>query len=510
MTSWTAGYVAEIDYTHGFYRELTPGLLSFAAALTNLASLPPLAKLRYCELGCGQGFSANIIAAANPGAEIHATDFNPSQIAGARQLAEEGGLANVHFHEQAFADFADESSLPESFDIITLHGIYSWISAENRRHIVEFIRRKLRPGGIVYISYNTLPGWASAMPLRRLLVDTAATRTGPIAPRIDEGLALAESLINAKAAYFIGNPSVAGRVEKIKGMNRAYLAHEYMNADWTPFYFADVVRELGEAKLTFLCSAHLLDAVDAINLTADQQTFLNALPDPIRRQGLRDYMINQQFRRDIFVKGGPVLPPAAAHERLLDQRVALSALRADVSLKLQTLVGEVDLQADVYGPILDRLTAGPATLRQLVADKVLANLGWGRLRQALTVLVGAGHVQPCLPAQDEARRQQRTKAFNAAVMRRAEWSGDLGYLASPVTGGGIMVDRFEQMFLSTLAHKGVDPAERAWTLLSAQGQKIIKEGKPLETAEENLAELRSRAAAFAEKRLPLLRQLGLA
>ncbi len=85
------------------------------------------------------------------------------------------------------------------------------------------------------------------------------------------------------------NASLAGRLEKIKGMSRSYLAHEYMNADWTPFYFADVTRELAEAKLSFLCSAHLLDAVDAINLTADQQVLLNAVQDPVRRQGLRDY-----------------------------------------------------------------------------------------------------------------------------------------------------------------------------------------------------------------------------
>ncbi len=510
MASWTSGYIAEIDYTHGFYRELTPGLLSFAAAITNLARLPPLPRIRYCELGCGQGFSANLIAAANPGAEIHATDFNPSQIAGARLLAEEGGLSNVHFYEHAFADFADERSLPDSFDIIALHGIYSWISAENRRHIVDFIRRKLRPGGLVYISYNTLPGWAAVMPLRRLLVDTAASRSGPIAARIDEGLALAESFLNAKAGFFAQNASLGARLEKIKGMNRAYLAHEYMNADWTPFYFADVVRELAEAKLSFLCSASLLDAVDVINLTADQQVLLNAVPDAVRRQALRDYVINQQFRRDIFVKGAALLPPAAAQERLLDQRFALSVPRQDVPLKLQTLLGEVSLQADVYEPLLDKLAAGPATLRQMKADKAVADLGWARLLQALMILIGTDRVQVCLPAQDEPKRAQRTKVFNAAVMRRADWSGDLQFLASPVTGGGVVVDRFEQMLLAGQGQKGLDPAERVWTVLSAQGQKLIKDGKALETAEENLAELRARSAAFTEKRLPLLKQLGIA
>ena len=28
MTDWTAGYVADINYTYGFYRELTPAMLA--------------------------------------------------------------------------------------------------------------------------------------------------------------------------------------------------------------------------------------------------------------------------------------------------------------------------------------------------------------------------------------------------------------------------------------------------------------------------------------------------
>jgi len=69
----------------------------------------------------------------------------------------------------------ERSDLPD-FDFITLHGIYSWISPENRRTIVEFMRRKLKPGGIVYISYNCMPGWAGMMPLRRLLVEHTLAR----------------------------------------------------------------------------------------------------------------------------------------------------------------------------------------------------------------------------------------------------------------------------------------------------------------------------------------------
>ncbi|EMS80489.1 hypothetical protein [Desulfotignum phosphitoxidans] len=42
----------------------------------------------------------------------------------------------------------------------------------------------------------------------------------------------------------------------------------------------------------------------------------------------------------------------------------------------------------------------------------------------------------------------------------------------------------------------------------AQGQKLVKEGKTLETDEQNLAELTSQAEGFAEKLLPVLRGPG--
>ena len=57
--------------------------------------------------------------------------------------------------------------LPE-FDFIGLHGVWSWVSPENQKIIINFIRKKLKVGGVVYISYNTLPGWLQMIPLREL------------------------------------------------------------------------------------------------------------------------------------------------------------------------------------------------------------------------------------------------------------------------------------------------------------------------------------------------------
>ena len=47
-------------------------------------------------------------------------------------------------------------------------------------------------------------------------------------------------------------------------------------------------------------------------------------------------------------------------------------------------------------------------------------------------------------------------------------------------------------------------------ILAAQGQKIVKKGKPLETTEEHVAELTTQAHEFALKQLPILKALQIA
>ena len=81
---WTAGYVAEIGYTYGYYQELNP--LRMQMALRNAGFVAPEVGTA-CELGFGQGLSINLHAAASP-VEWWGTDFNPAQAGFARELAQ--------------------------------------------------------------------------------------------------------------------------------------------------------------------------------------------------------------------------------------------------------------------------------------------------------------------------------------------------------------------------------------------------------------------------------------
>ncbi len=509
MTDWSAGYVVDIDYTHGFYQELTPSLLGFFALLQGLQS-PDLGgnSLAYCELGSGQGFSTTLLASANPHIDFYATDFNPTHVAGARELARSAGVDNVQFFDDSFAEFLNRSDLPD-FDFITLHGIYSWISAENRQTIVGFIRKKLKPGGLVYISYNAMPGWASMMPLRRLLVEHAAQGSSQsLQSRVSASLAFADKFSSLDTRFFANHPKLASRIEKLKGQNPNYVAHEYFNQDSNPFYFMDVAQELAEAKLTWAGPANALDTLDEINLTGDQRDFLAGIDNVALRQTTRDHIIDQQFRRDLFIKGPVRLPAHRIREKWLDTRFALSALSAKIPRELRGMRHMVKLQSTVYDPLIAALEQGPRSLREIAGEPALAKIGVNRLIQAITMLAAAGVCHPCLPEQGLAERKLSTDRFNRAVAEHARFERKFGSFASPVTGGGVTAERMNQLLWLGLQDGGADPARFAAKALAQAGQSLLKEGKPV-PAEETLAELQRRFAEFEQETLGVWSSLGL-
>ncbi|RKQ67851.1 methyltransferase family protein [Oceanibaculum indicum] len=513
MTSWTSGYVAEIPYSQGVYREMFPGILNFNLLLKQVqadAFADPAKPFTYAELGCGHGLTVTMIAAANPQAVVYANDFNPSHIVGARKLADAAKLKNIHFFDDSFEEFLNRDDLP-AFDVVSLHGVYSWISEENRKLIRDFLRRRLKPGGVCYASYNVLPGWAPAAPMRKLMIEIAeGEKAKPIPARIDSAIDLLNSLQKTNAGYFKANPLLGTRLEAMQKHSRNYLAHEYLNRDWTLFYHCDAAREMAEAKLTFAAPANASDHVDVVNLTVDQQQILTDIADPALRETVRDFCVNQQFRRDIFLKGLLNCSSQEQVNALLNQRFALTLPRAGLSLKGNFPVGEVNLQPTVYEPLADALAERPQSIREMISKEPLAGTGYQKILQALTIMISMGQVSPALADKQAREAKPSCDRLNAVLLERARTSADMPYLISPVTGSGVSADRFSQLMLLAVRENKPDLADFVWQILSAQNQRILKDGVTLETPEQNLVELRNRAADFTGKQMPFLKQLGIA
>lgn len=124
--------------------------------------------------------------------------------------------------------------------------------------------------------------------------------------------------------------------------------------------------------------------------------------------------------------------------------------------------------------------------------------------------MAAGRV--AIAREPTAETRARCKALNRYLWNRARNDGEIAWLASPVTGGGVAASRLEQLFLAAISAGKKSPAEQAaivWQILSAQGHRLMDDGKTLESPEENIAHLNKMAAQFTDKRLGILKALEL-
>jgi hypothetical protein len=222
--------------------------------------------------------------------------------------------------------------------------------------------------------------------------------------------------------------------------------------------------------LNFIGSAHFPDHVDTVNLTAAAQTKLAQINDPIFREIVRDYFLNTQFRRDIFGRGKLSITVQEQVQQLQVTRFALVIAPENIKFEHQFPLGEVKLQEEIYGPICTTLATGALTLGELQNHPQTQHIALNSLYQALLILIGIGYIHPAVNEVTRKQRQKSTDAFNMAVKTKALYSEEMNYLASPLIGTGVAVNRLEQLLLLAKSRKQSGP-EFLWQVLSNQGKK---------------------------------------
>ncbi|WP_260854540.1 methyltransferase regulatory domain-containing protein [Paraburkholderia sp. BCC1884] len=425
---------------------------------------------------------------------------------------------------ESFADFCGRDDLPD-FDFIGMHGIWSWISPENRALIVEFIGRKLKSGGVLYLSYNTQPGWTAMLPVHELMqrhfqigpVSATGDRPDsdePMHRRISAAVDFARAVFATQPGYGLVNPLLAERVDALSQADPSYLAHEYFTRDWHPMSFLQVASSLDAAGLTYAGSADYRDLVDEINLTPAQRDLLANIADTALRETARDFCVNRSLRRDYWVKGPRPLSDAERQAALHAHRVILALPRASVMLKVRGALGETMLPEATYAPILDALSSyRPTSLAGIESCVRAQGVTFAQIVEAVTLLVSMGVL---LNAQEDAQiraAQPLSAKLNAAICERARHHEDIQFLVSPVSGSGILMPRVAQLFLLARLHHLQQPAqwaEFAEAALRADSQSGREPAAPQSAALPSRADMAAKAHRFAQVHLPILQALGIA
>jgi SAM-dependent methyltransferase len=433
------GHADEVSYVRTFSRSLAPPLLRAAAALNGFEP-PPADDFDYCELGSGSGDTTATLAAANPRARFLGVDMLHTHIAASRDLARRGGLDNVRFIEGDFEDL-DGAALP-AFDYITAHGLLSWISPAKRRALVTFAGARLKPGGLLFVSYNALPGWAAVEPLRRLMVEGSAGE-GDTLDRARRGVALARMLADVQAGYFTQNPITQTMLETLSKAGLPYVVHEYFQPHWHAMYVSDLAREMAEGDLHFVGQLPLYLNYGDLSVPPAAMKLLAGVKDRLVFESLKDYALNEFFRRDVYVKGSAG-HAAGATEAYLDTTpfgTLVPPSRIQRSVRLPHYTVEFD------GPIFDALLATvaeqPASALELAGRPDLAAFDLARIRETLSCLLLGDDVGPMHPATLAVAPAPRGRLCVPSAYNRMILAQDLGtesvvVLAAPAAGTGLV------------------------------------------------------------------------
>ncbi len=508
MSAQADGYIHNLNYVHNYDNALNPIRAKLMLLQQGLAT--PTVK-NACELGFGQGVSLNAHAAGGR-AQWYGTDFNPSHVASAQYWSGISGSGAL-IADQSFKEFCQRDDLPE-FEFIGLHGVWSWISDENRRIIVDFIRRKLAVGGIVYISYNTLPGWAAYSPIRHLLSmhyhSMSSSKQSP-QQNILDALAFGSRVLKQSDRLQQHSPQIVNRIENLTEHETEYLAHEYLNKDWQPMYFAEMAKWLEDAKISFACSSSYFNDFQDCLYNEEQESLMSEFAQTPMEQTVKDFILNTQFRKDLWVKGTRRLTPEQLFQARSALRFALLRKREDINFDIRNKK-TVSLKPEIFDPILNILADYQihsfAQLHKQLKDKMNDT----QLMSALVLLHAKDDIALIQDEETVETARPRCKALNRAVLTEARHSTATHRLVSPYTGEALTFSSPELWFISAYEQKGLKEPEQwakfALAILKEQNKVMQKEGKPLEGDKENLAEL-TRLAKILHNRLDGLRTIGI-
>lgn len=515
MAQWNEGYVTDVTYTSNFYRELTPVWLGMTSLLLGHRSPDPNGAFSYADLGCGNGFTTLVIAACYPQADIWGFDFNPAHIEFATNLATQAALTNVHFVETSFADLAalPDTALPD-FDFIVSHGVLSWISPANRKHLIDVVARRLKPGGLAYLSYNGTAGWASLLPVRslmRMLTAAGPERTDLAVPGV---LDFIDRLRQSGASYFAANPAVEARIAEIRKQDPRYIAHEFLNHDWHPLMFADVAAEMQDAKCQYIGSATLTENIDSVSVPAGVVPLLAEMRDPVLRETIRDIGCAQAFRRDLYRRGISPLPAPEQQELLETLTITgTGQVMPEQGPSFATSIGNVTGRTEIYQPLDAMLRAGPLSIERARAMPEFANRPLIELMQAFTLLVAGNYAHPVLPGGGSAAAREAATRLNLAIARANGNGAEMPRFAAPALGSAVGADIIESLLVGELLagrpakiNGLVNPILAA---LARSGRNVQRDGKVVTDAAEAGRIVKEAVQTMLEKRVPLLKGLGI-
>ena len=281
-----------------------PFLESYARLLG--LSPAPASTARILEIGSSYGGNLMSQALFYPQATFTGIEIAPTQVSVGKTYINQLGITNLALLE---GDVNENHHQLGTYDYIIAHGFYSWVDEETKDNFLRLCKEHLAENGILYMSYNTYPGWHKMDSVRALLefankdIDTLNHRE-----KVRHGKTVASKLGALMLEYDTVKNQQASFLQSLRQTLQkqdCYVGHDHLEPVNTPVYFHQCLDHMAEHGFTYLCDCDLnLSFPDVYDETLHTKLQDLAPHDPLAREQYIDFMLNTAFRKSLFTHKG--------------------------------------------------------------------------------------------------------------------------------------------------------------------------------------------------------------
>lgn len=449
----TDTYIRDVVYPSGYHAVQNPLNLQLVAAINRYAINHGADRFNYCDLGCGNGVTLNLLADMYPDARFVGVDFNPAHIDEARRVAGKSGLENVEYHELSFDDLGNLDA--GEHDFITCIGTYSWVSSAHRDAIDRYVARTLNNNGMFLVHYAAKPGKVQIDPLWHFIRVMTEQVKGDSVARARAGARMLRQLHSRNAAFFRLNPVAAHREQQISGQNVNYLSHEALT-EWQALNHADVAASMNDKDLFFLGHAQPVENIHKFSVPRDFRADFDAITDARARETWLDYVVNRGLRWDIYSRGTEK-NDQGCRDVLLG--LLTSAVRIPKTIRLPDN-HQYKINSDIAIAIVEQLQTGALSYRKVVEAERMSIYEDAGVIDTLDALI-ATHV--VMPVREQQKKITMTTSsvkpatpLTELLLSSALEQGRGCFLPAPLTGHAVFYNILTLMMMHYACITGTD------------------------------------------------------
>lgn len=509
MSGTTGGYVTDTAYVAEFYGDHAPTHMNLVAATNGFRPVAVDGAFTWCDYGCGNGLTAAVLAGAYPQAKFYGVDFLPAHIRTAETLAVRMNLDNATFLQRSFTDLKPADLPP--LDFAVMHGVLSWIDDKTREAVLDDAAQRLKPGGLLMTGTNAMPGWAAKLPMRNMVYSLSKDSVNSL-ERARIGLDWLKRLKDAQVKYFRDNPALAEAVDELERVDPRYMAHEYFNEHLRAFYFAELKAMMEARGLRFAgCARLFLNMVD-LAVPKELQDEFRTAKTRAELEAKRDFIRNETFRRDIWIKGEPLKSEDEWLE--VNQSQIFGTLEPLANIDKAVAFGDLQMsyESEPFASLLNTIAGQATSVRDMEKLPSLASLSPWTRAEAARLLAAGGQVMGFAQSTKTIKVPKGAKLSltpaNRGMIKELGMILPRLALVAPAAGTGVEMTNLDAILLLARCDHGSDKAVKAAAKLFGSGEgDVVIGGKKLKPFEvEKL--LASRLAVLESTMLDKLAEVG--